>query len=319
MIHWGIIGLGNIAHHFVKDLDLVSQAKLYAVASRSYKKSLDFASQYQAVVSYKGYASLLADPKVQVVYIATPHNSHKQWSKAAILAGKHVLCEKPLGMNTQEVREVIALAASKKVFFMEALWTRFNPSINAVLKRVKGKELGKITYLQADFGFYALDKDPMGRVLNKALGGGSLLDIGIYPIFLSYLILGMPKRIMASATFSQKGTEIQTAMIFEYNNAKAVLYSGFTGPSSMVAQISGDQGLITIDSRWHETQGYTLKKQDATLHFKHPTLGRGYTYEINAVHQALENNWLEHPQWTHKNSEDLSSLLDQVIALTKTS
>jgi predicted dehydrogenase len=243
---------------------------------------------------------------VSVVYIATPHSSHKEWAIKAMKAGKHVLCEKPLGLDSGEVKEMISQAKTSGVFFMEALWTRFNPSIEAVVNRIKTNEIGAIQYLQADFGFYAMDRDPQSRVLNQALGGGSLLDIGIYPIFLSYLLLGMPESIMATSNFNDTGTELQTAMIFNYKKAKAVLYSGFTSKSSMVAQISGREGLITIDSKEHDIESVSL-----------PTLGRGYTYEIKAVHEALFNDWREHPKWTHQDSLNLAELLDAVQIAAK--
>jgi len=317
MTHWGIVGLGSIAHHFVKDLALVPSANLYAVASRSEEKAADFALAHRADVSYGSYESLFNDPKVSVVYIATPHSSHAKWSLAAMKAGKHVLCEKPLGMNLEEVLQMTQYAKKQGVFFMEALWTRFNPSIADIVSKIKNNEIGEIQYLQADFGFYAMDKDPESRVLNVALGGGSLLDIGIYPIFLAYLVLGMPKQVMASSNYAANGTEVQTAMIFEYENAKAVLYSGFTSKSSMIAQISGKNGLITIDSRWHETQGYKIEQNNETNSYELPTIGRGYAHEVEAVQQAIAAGQLEHPDWTHQNSQDLASLLDQVQKLTK--
>jgi len=253
------------------------------------------------------------------VYIATPHSSHREWAIKAMKAGKHVLCEKPLGLDSREVKEMISQAKSSGVFFMEALWTRFNPSIEAVLNRVNTNEIGSIQYLQADFGFYAMDRDPQSRVLNPILGGGSLLDIGIYPIFLSYLLLGMPESIMATSNYNETGTELQTAMIFNYKKAKAVLYSGFTSKSSMVAQISGREGLITIDSRWHECQGFKVEKENDNdiERVSLPTLGRGYSYEIKAVHEALLQDWTEHPKWTHQDSLNLSELLDAVQLAAK--
>ena len=319
MTYWGIIGLGSIAHHFVKDLALVPEAKLYGVASRSLEKANNFAREYSAEKAFGSYEELLKDPLVSVVYIATPHSSHREWAIKAMKAGKHVLCEKPLGLNVVEVKEMISQAKTSRVFFMEALWTRFNPSIEAVVNRIHANEIGAIQYLHADFGFYAMDRDPQSRVLNPALGGGSLLDIGIYPIFLSYLLLGMPESIMATSNFNESGTELQTAMIFNYKKAKAVLYSGFTSKSSMVAQISGHEGLITIDSRWHECQGFKVEKENDNdiESVSLPTLGRGYTYEIKAVHEALLQDWNEHPKWTHQDSLNLSELLDAVQLAAK--
>lgn len=317
MMYWGIVGLGKIAHHFVRDLALVPKAVLYAVASRAEEKAYEFAKTHKAQVAYGNYEDLFDDPKVQIVYIATPHSSHALWTLAALKAGKHVLCEKPLGMNLAEVLAMTSYAKEKNLFLMEALWTRFNPSIIDIVSKVRNRELGPIEYLHADFGFYAMDFDPKSRVLDPELGGGSLLDIGIYPIFLSYLILGMPTKILASAAYSDQGTEIKTAIIFDYDTAKAVLYSGFTSKSAMVAQISGAKGLLTIKSRWHETQGYRIESENNSQDYMFPTIGRGYAHEIEAVQDAIFSGKLQHSFWTHQNSIDLATLLSQVQDLTK--
>ncbi|MGB3149080.1 MAG: Gfo/Idh/MocA family oxidoreductase, partial [Maribacter sp.] len=223
MIRWGIIGAGNIAHTFARDMALVNDTGITAVASRNLSKAQEFASNYNAPHAFGSYEDLFKSDTVDVVYIATPHTSHSELSVMAMENEKHVLCEKPMGVNMNEVKQMIAKAKEKKVFLMEALWSRFNPTIKEVKKLVDNGEIGKIGYLKADFAFFGLDRDEQGRLLNPDLAGGSVLDIGIYPIFLTYLLLGMPNNITAKSKFYKTGVEIQTAMIFEYENAQALL------------------------------------------------------------------------------------------------
>lgn len=185
MIKWGIVGAGNIAHSFSKDLALVDGGELTAVASRDIAKAKAFANEYGAHYTYGSYEELFESDTVDVIYIATPHTSHAKWSIAAMKAGHHVLCEKPLGANKSQVLEIIKVAKENNVFLMEALWSRFNPTIKKVKELVADGAIGDIGYLHADFAFYGLDRDESGRILNPELAGGSLLDIGIYPIFLA--------------------------------------------------------------------------------------------------------------------------------------
>lgn len=310
-IRWGIVGLGGIAHTFAKDLKLVEDAILTAVASRNITKSKGFSNEYNSKYAFGSYTELFKCDEVDVVYIATPHTFHVDIAIEAMKYGKHILCEKPMGVNISEVEKIIAAAKNNQVFLMEALWSRFNPTIRKVKQLVAEGAIGKLGYVNADFAFYGLDRDKEGRVLNPNLAGGSLLDIGIYPIFLSYLLLGMPKNIKAAANFYKTGAEIQTSMLLEYDDAQAVLYSGLVSNSEMKAQISGSKGTIFLDPRWHETQGYTIIK-DETTHFDLPTLGKGYTYEIEEVHSCLQQGKLQSEIWSHQNSLDLIKLLDDV-------
>ncbi len=311
-IRWGILGLGGIAHKFANDLNLVENAEITAVASRNVDKAQEFGEQYSSKHVYGNYDDLFHCQDVDVIYIATPHTSHKEWSIKAMKHGKNVLCEKPLGMNRADVEEMISVAKNKKVFLMEALWSRFNPTIKKVKDMVDNGEIGDVGYLHADFAFYALDRPEEGRVLNPNLGGGSLLDIGIYPIFLSYLLLGKPEKIQSSSKFYKTGVEIQTSMIFDYPNAKAVLYSGLTSKSKMEAEISGSKGSIFIYPQWHSAKGYSLRKEGQLQEVDMPTVGNGYTYEIEAVNVSLQEGMLENDLWTHQNSLDLAGLLETI-------
>jgi len=311
-IRWGIIGLGNIAQKFAQDLALVKEGELVAIASRSMDKALNFNKEFNVAHVFDSYQQLFTCEAVDVVYIATPHTEHMNWAILAMESGKHVLCEKPMGVNRKQLTQMLATAKKNNVFLMEALWSRFNPTIRKIKELVADDSLGTIEYIHADFAFYALDRAKEGRLLNPNLAGGSLLDIGIYPIFLTYLLLGVPQKITARASFHETGAEIQTSMIFDYKNAHALLYSGLTSNSRMQATISGSKGAVFIDPRWHETEGYTFLNNKEEEHISLPKVGKGYTYEIEEVHDCIRNNRLQSELWSHTNSLELIEILDNI-------
>ncbi|UCD62058.1 MAG: Gfo/Idh/MocA family oxidoreductase [Flavobacteriaceae bacterium] len=311
-IRWGIVGLGNIAQKFVDDLKLLADGELIAVASRDLEKAKNFGTMNNANYAFGSYQELFNCKEVDVVYIATPHTSHTELSIKAMKQGRNVLCEKPMGINKDEVEKMIAIARENKVFLMEALWSRFNPSIRKVKDLLDDGIIGDIAYIHADFAFYALDRDENGRLLNPALAGGSLLDIGIYPIFLAYLILGYPEKILATSKIYKTGVDIQTSMIFEYPNAQAILYSGLTSDSEMKAQISGSEGTVYLAPRWHETQEFSIEKKDELEKFQLPKKGKGYEYEIEEVHRCLKNGALESDLWSLNHTFDLIRIMDDI-------
>ncbi len=311
-VAWGIVGLGNIARTFASDLALVPGARLQAVASRDGKKAEEFAAEFGAARAYGSYSDLFDDPEVDVVYIASPHSFHREQTLMALAAGKHVLCEKPLGVNAREVREMTEEAQARGLFLMEALWSRFNPSIREVYRRVREGELGPVSYLRADFAFPALDRDPEGRLLNPDLAGGSLLDIGIYPVFLAYLLLGVPGDFRVLAHFHPTGVEKQIALLFEYPEAMAVLYSGLSSRSEMKAEVSCREGSMYLNPRWHEAASYTLEKDGESETLLRPLKGSGYTYEIEEVHACLGAGKTQSNLWSWADSLALHTLLDRI-------
>lgn len=311
-IRWGIVGPGKIARKFARDLLLFEDAQIFAVASRNLERAEQFAAMYQIPKAFGSYRDLFRSSEVDIVYIATPHNFHKDLAIEAMRSGKHVLCEKPLGINSAEVKELVEISMQCKVFLMEGLWSRFNPSIQKVKQMVDGGQIGDVVHLYADFAFYALDKGEDSRLLNPKLASGSVLDIGIYPIFLSYLILGMPLDIHAFSNFHKNGTELQTSILFKYSNALSVLYSGLTGTSTMEAKISGSGGELSIHPRWHEANGFSIRKGNRTKKHDLPTWGNGLAHEIEEVHKCLKENRIESTLWTHQNSLDLMFLMDEV-------
>lgn len=317
-IRWGIVGPGHIAHSFAKDLKLVEDGELTAVASRSLDRANEFADEYGAEHRFGSYRELFESDVVDVLYIATPHTSHCELTIEALNHGKAVLCEKPMGIDADQVKKMIVAAKKNGVFLMEALWSRFNPSIVKVKELIEDGKIGDVAYLNANFGFYGLDRNEDGRLLNPDLAGGSLLDIGIYPIFLAYLILGKPDNIEAVSLFHKTGVEIQTSMIFEYLHAQATLASGLRSNMQMRAEISGSKGSAFLHDRWHETQGYSLEIDENMEDFDLPTKGKGYSHEIEEVHDCLRKGKLQSEKWTLQNSLDLVNLLDEVRSITGT-
>jgi predicted dehydrogenase len=309
-IKWGIIGLGNIAHQFAKDLALISDAQLFAVGSRNIKNAKEFVSKNQAQIAYGSYEELMQDKEVEIIYIATPHDSHAELSIKCLEHGKHVLCEKPIALNLDQASKMVATSKKTNRFLMEAFWTRFNPSFQEVLKKVRNEVLGEITYINADFAF--LVDIPKNRLSDIKNGGGTLLDIGVYPLFLSYVLLGIPTKILATANFMETGADKQTSMILQYKNAHAVLHSSFVASSNMVATISGTKGKINIHPVWHETQGYSMIKNNHKVDYSFPTKGKGFTYEIEECHTCIRQGKIESSQWSHQNSLDLIGIVDEI-------
>lgn len=311
-IRWGIVGPGKIAKKFTEDLLLLEDAEVTAVASRSFDRAKEFAKEFGIPMCFGSYEELFTSNQVDIVYIATPHRFHKTLSIQAMRCGKHVICEKPLGVSPSEVGEMIAVAKAENVFLMEGLWSRFNPSIQKAKQMVDAGEIGAISYLHADFAFYALDRDESSRLLNPALASGSLLDIGIYPVFLAYLLLGKPDKVHAYANFMENGTEIQTSLLFKYDSALAMLYSGLTSESKMEAEISGSEGGIFIHPRWHEATGISVKKEGESSNYDLPVKGNGFVPEILEVHNCLKKKQVESHLWSLSDSLELNKLLFRI-------
>ena len=310
-IKWGIVGLGKIAHKFAKELLLVDDAQIVSVASRDIDKARKFAVEYDCKSAYGSYDEIFNDDDIDILYIATPHNSHAELTIKALENKKHVLCEKPVALNYEDASKMIAASKKNNKFLMEAFWTRFNPSFLGAFDKIKNGEIGEVKYLNADFAFTA-DTSEKNRLTDLNLGGGSLMDIGIYPLFLAYMILGKPKEIIAKSNFLESGADMQTSMILQYENAQAVLHSGLLYNSKMEAMICGTTGRITLGEVWHMAQSYTLSKDNSETKYDLPTKGMGYTYEIEECHKCLKHQQIESKLWSHQNSLDLIKLLDDV-------
>lgn len=312
-LNWGILGPGKIAHAFAADLALVQGNQLLAVGSRSKERADFFAARHHVPRAYGSYEALLEDPEVDIIYIATPHDSHAHWAIKAMEAGKHVLVEKPAAVNAIQLDALTASAKKNKVFFMEALWSRFNPSIMEVLQRTARGDIGDISYIHADFSIYR-DPAPSHRLVNPELAGGSLLDLGIYPVFLAVSLLGSPLEIKAAGQLNDSGVDIQATAILRYDNALVTLNSGIRGQSDMRAKICGTGGTFFLEPVWHETQAYSwLNSADgSTTHYPRPTLGKGYTYEIMECMSCLQAGMCQSENWSWENSREVISILDEI-------
>ncbi len=313
VFNWGIIGLGKIAHKFAQDLQGLKSAKLHAVASRSIEKAEIFGKQYGASHFFGSYESIVNCPDLDVVYTATPHAFHCENTIMCLNQKIPVLCEKPFAMNAAEVRRMIAASKNNNTFLMEALWTRFLPSIEKTLSIIKEGTIGEVLSIKADFGFKA-DFDIEGRLYNQKLGGGSLLDIGIYPVFLSLLILGRPLHVKAMATIGQTNVDESCGIILKYTNNKlALLHSTIVAKTATEALIYGEKGTIRINGRWHEPTSITL-----LLHGQEPKdiffdyNSNGYSYEAEEVMRCLTKKKLSSPLLNHHFSLDLIELLDEI-------
>ncbi|WP_158838231.1 Gfo/Idh/MocA family protein [Polaribacter sp. L3A8] len=311
VIKWGIIGLGNIAQKFAADLATVENAELVAVASRSQENANEFASTYNSKKAYNSYLDLAKDAEVDAVYIATPHSFHKEHAILCLQHKKAVLCEKPFAMNLQEVEEMIAVAKENNVLLMEALWTYFLPHYTYVLESLKNEKFGKILKLEADFGFFrAFDND--SRLFKKEVGGGSLLDIGIYPIFAALSTLGKPDIIEADATFFDNGADSSCNMTFNYTGTKAVLKSTLVEDTATEAVFTCERGVIKINTMFHMPTTVTVIEngKEEIIDFNYKTIG--YNFETIHFNNLLKTNKKESDLMTFDFSINLIKTLDKV-------
>jgi scyllo-inositol 2-dehydrogenase (NADP+) len=310
---WGIIGTGRIAGQMAEALPFVLQSKLYAIGSRNIETAKAFARQYNVEKSYGSYEDLVNDPEVDIVYVATPHNLHHDNTIMSLNHGKHVLCEKPFAVNGREVRSMIDKASEKKLFLMEALWSRFLPNVIKAKEMIDSGKIGKVKLLKVDFG---LNKpfDTNHRLYNKQLIGGSLLDLGIYPLFLSLLILGRPTTIKAIAGFGSTDVDFNCSFSFGYDDdTLSVMHSSLVAQTEVVAAIYGEKGTIVFDNWWFTPVPIHLitpdgKKNTIPLEF----IGNGYNYEATAVIQCLEQGKLQSDLMSWDDSLLLIDMLDAI-------
>ena len=312
--NWAILGLGNIARKFAKDLALVPGARLHAVASRSLAKARAFATDFGVPHAVGCYEDLLAVPGLDVVYIATPHSEHCAHTLLCLRAGLPVLCEKAFAQNAGQARDMIRAAREGRVFLMEAFWTRFFPAIAQALALVAAGYIGEVKHLVADFGF-AAPYQPEGRLFNPALAGGSLLDVGVYPLFISQLFLGEPTAVGAVAALSPTGVDLNCAVSLAYpGGATASLFSTIAVQTDNRCVLYGTQGQLQLLGRFHAPAGVRLQRNGAEVPqaMSAPTLGHGYHYEAAHVQECLAHGQLESPLLPLEFSLRLMQQLDAV-------
>ena len=287
-IRWGIIGTGNIAHKFATGLTSAADAELVAVGSRSQATADTFGDEFNVARRHADYESLAADDGVDAIYISTPHAMHQANTLLCLEAGRAVLCEKPFAINEAQAREMVASARTKKRFLMEAMWVRFLPYIVHLRQLLAEGAIGEVRMVAADFGFRA-GVNPEGRLFNPALGGGALLDVGIYPVSLASMVFGdEPTDVVALSELGATGVDEQTACVLKYPGGRlASLTTAVRTTTAMEATILGTEGYIRLHKPWWRGSRLTVCKGDDEETIDLPPDGNGYNYEAEEVGRCL--------------------------------
>jgi predicted dehydrogenase len=317
-IKWGILGCGKIARKFAADLRLVDEAELMALGARTLATAQSFAKDFPARHIHDSYEALVSNPEVDVIYVATPHGLHYEHVMLCLKHKKAVLCEKAFAINYREAKEMIDFAKEQNTFIMEAFWTRLLPHYLKMKELIAAGKVGTIKYLTAEFGFIPTPPFPQ-RLYDPALGGGALLDIGVYPIFLALDVLGKPDQIDAVMTPAPTGVDEQCAIRFQYKNgAIAQLFCSFASNLATGADIGGDKGRIRLTHRFHgptsNLEYYPgIVDSRENIEFE-KAKGNGYEYEAQHVNECLQNNLIESPILTHDKTLLLMQTLDVIRA-----
>jgi predicted dehydrogenase len=318
LLRWGVVATGRIAHRVTRDLACLEDATLYAVSSRSEGSARGFAEEHGFAVSYHdtptatGYQQLFADPFVDVVYVATPHAQHFEVALAALDAGKHVLCEKPLTINAREARELTALAGERGVFLMEAVWTRFLPATRRALELAGSGAIGTVRWVQADLGFPAV-YDPADRLWDPAAGGGALLDLAVYPLTWAVAALGYPIRLTASGHLNGDGVDVQNTLTLEYpEGAAAQLTSSLSSAGPGMATLSGTAGWIRTGSPLYSPKSLEICGLDGRIRVEEfPEETEGFIHELRETARCIRAGLQESPLMPWGETVQMMQLLDE--------
>ena len=309
---WGFIGAGAIANRFMAGLMQVPDAYLAAVSSRTYERARTFAGKYNAKV-YKSTEELIADEDVDIVYVATPHTVHRENTLMAIEMGKPVLCEKPMAPNAKMVTEMVQAARKKRVYLMEAMWTRFFPAMKKVREWLDEGRIGKVQFVTADFGYYE-EEDPSKIIFDPNTAGGSLLDVGIYPIAFAFMVFGKkPNRITGLADMASTGVDAAMGCTLGFEGGGlALLYSAMNAETPQVAEIIGQKGRIVIPQFWSPREAHLYIGGELIESFKGDHEGEGYQFEIAAVQEDIRNGRLENELMPLHESIAIAEVMDEL-------
>lgn len=312
---WGILGLGRISATFAEALAVIPEAELVAVGSRNRETADAFAGKYRAKRAYPSYEEFARDSEVEVVYIGTPHPYHAENTFLCLEAGKAVLVEKPFAMHEREANRMVEASRRAKRFVMEAMWTHFLPAVLRLEELVGKGLIGEPRILTADFGFRA-PFDPKGRLFDPALGGGSLLDVGVYPLALATRLFGEPQKVQSSAVLGATGVDEQASFLLDYAGGRqALLGSSVRTVTSQTATLFGTDGSLRIPSPWWKGQKLVLARpgmEEET--FDLPFEGNGYPHEAREVMSCLAEGRLESPRMPHAFSLLVVRTMDRIRA-----
>ncbi len=310
-IRWGILGTGRIAGDFATGLAAETDAEIVAVGSRAQHTADEFADRFAIPHRHPSYEALAADPDVDIIYIATPHTLHKENTISCLNAGKAVLCEKPFAINSAEAQEMIDCARTNGIFLMEAMWTRFLPHIREMVRRIEEGQIGDIRLFQGDF-CYRAPVNPASRAFNPDLGGGALLDIGVYPISLVHHLLGSPARIASLAHLGETGVDELAGMLFQYKDgALAVMSTAVRANTPHSLHISGTKGEIRAHDRWWAPSGFTIHRDGHEQETVRPDfIGNGWNYQAVECGRCLREGLTEHELMPLAESLAIMRLMD---------
>jgi predicted dehydrogenase len=312
--NWGILGAGRIAEKFVEALKITERARAYAIASRERERAYQFGKKHGIEKIYDSYEDLVNDLAVDIIYIATPHVFHCEQTLLCLRNKKAVLCEKPMGMNATENKRMMNEARRQQVFLMEGMWSRFMPAINKAKQLVEEDAIGALQYLQCNFGFTA-PFDAVGRLYNKQLGGGSILDVGVYAVFLANYFLGTPVSIQSNSSLTTTGVDAYCNAILQYaSGATAHLFTSITLPIEIKATLTGSKGRLELPAPWYKTTDlHWYPLNGVAQQFRFPHKSNGLEYEISEVMDCLDNRLLECPAMPLDSTLQISEILDVLL------
>jgi predicted dehydrogenase len=318
VIRWGILGTGKIAKAMATALQGTPDAKLVAVASRSVDSATTFGQEYGAERFHGSYQALADDPNVDVIYIGTPHPMHHENALMCLNGGKAVLVEKSFTMNRRQAEDIINLARAKNLFVMEAMWTRFMPAIVEAKRIVDSGEIGKPAHVSADFGFTS-DAGPEHRLFAPELGGGALLDLGIYPLSMSSFFLGGVTGVKAQAEMTATGVDMQTAFTLSHEGGGVSSCAcSLRSRTPTELTISGEKGFVRLHDRFHNTDSFTVTLVDGASRSERtitlPKSGNGYTHEAQEVGRCIRAGLIESPVMPHAETLSIMGTLDEIRA-----
>jgi predicted dehydrogenase len=311
-IRWGIAATGGIAQGFATGLSETDDAQTVAVASRSAERAETFGAEFGIPHRHASYEALAADPDVEVVYVATPHARHEADTLLFLEAGKHVLCEKPFALNEQQARRMVDTARERGLFVMEAIWSRFLPAYVILGELLAEAAIGEIESIDADFGLQ-FPWDPSHRLFDLALGGGALLDLGIYPLQLASLILGPPTEVHAVGTLGSTGADEHVAAVLAHERgALATIRAATRVNLACAARISGTGGVIDLPAFMHCPASLTISTPTGVEHRDAPIVGQGLRYQVGEVHRRIRSGALESPVIPHAETLSLAATMDRI-------
>jgi predicted dehydrogenase len=313
-IRWGVAGPGGIAVRFANAMQYCPDGRITAVASRSRERADAFGDRFDVPTRYGDYVGLAEDPEVDAVYIATPHSRHETDATVYLAAGKHVLCEKPFALDASQVRRMIAAAQASGRFCMEAMWSRFLPAYRALADLLDAGRIGNPLFAEADFGFRR-PMDPTHRLFDPALGGGALLDLGIYPLQLADLVFGRPDRIVADAILGETGVDEQVAAILHHPaGGLAVVKAATRVTLACTARIAGTDGTIDLPAFMHHPDEVRVTSSRGAAAEVIDTRfdGDGLRFEIDEVHRCVMEGLTESPTWPLAKTLELAETMDTI-------